>query len=126
MSLETEHWIVTYDGQTFYMPNPGNQSVQTGVKSNHRVVSLIDGSKAFISPQVLSTNEAFNFEITEASATMNDYGVLKSLIDDHTKVMIRTHTGQTFTGYFDSLGKTYTLSGRNQRYIFNVSFIPED
>jgi len=122
--------LQVYDGssfiETYKIPNPGNRGVTVGATSNQKVIQLWDGSRVFVSPQTKSSNDVFDFEITEASSTQALYLKLKDYVSNQRRIVMTTHTGEKFTGYFTSVKKSYTLSGKDQKYTITISFTPED
>jgi hypothetical protein len=141
--MATKHyWSLLFDGSCdYHMPNPGNNSIAMGESSTTKVLSLVDGSKAFITPQVKNVKDAFNWEITEASARdeaipvfrlvdgstiFSDYSMLNYLKNNVKRLTLTTHTNYSVNGYITRVERQFTLSGIPQKYIIRVDFIPED
>ena len=140
--MATRHyWSLVYDGSCSYqMPNPGNNSIPMAETSTSKMITLVDGSKAFITPQVKSIKDGFTWEITEASARdgscsimvlggvrkYSDFSILKYFNDNHTRLAVTTHTNYVVNGYISKVERQFTLSGAVQKYIIKVDFMPED
>lgn len=125
----SNYWILTaYDGscwiQSYSMPNPGNSAVSFPKKSTTIVSTLWNGDRAFVTPTVKSKLGAVSWEITEASATLAVYNQLTDYMDNHRKITITDHIGQTVTGYFTDVDKVMTLTGIDQLLIIKCGFIP--
>ncbi len=125
----TKNWTLeVYDGASWIssdtLPNPGNKSVEVPKTSTHKVYDLVDGSRGFVTPQTKFTNGGIEFEITEYSSSTSIISQINNYVENHYKVTITDHVGNTVTGYFDSMRKIMTLSGRTQRYVLVCSFIP--
>jgi len=113
----TNNWIYDYS-----LPNPGNRTIPVRTQSTMRVVRLVDGSQAYVMPQIAAINQPIRFEITQASARPGHETKIKEYIQNHTKIKLVTHTLEEFVGWFRSINKIYELSGRTQRYHLEIEF----
>ena len=129
MSTPNTWTLTVQDGtcwiQTYQMPNPGNQSVESPVRSTKNVVVLHDGSKAFVGPATKYTREPISFEITEYSSNKTMYDQFEDYVINHRRIIMVTHDAFTYTGYFMNSSPVKTLSGSTQRYVLKLTFEPE-
>ncbi len=114
----------------YTLPTPANSEVDFSKTSSATVIKLVDGSNAFVSPQIKSVvNPDLSWEISEATtpADLLAYeACIITDIDNMEKVVVVDHTASSFSGYFKNVKKIFTQSGHTQRYKLVIDFLRKE
>lgn len=118
-------WNIYLDNITptldYQLPNPSNEP-EIKITSTRETVVLIDGSKAYVTPQIKSRNEAIEIEISPLHNIPAIEIKIKSYINNATKCRIVTHEGEEIVGWFMDCRKRYSLISREQKYYLAITF----
>ncbi len=100
----------------FYRPN---ENLETKRQSNLQVIKLVDGSEAFIFPEIKFLKETTNMFFA------NTTSAFRTLIEDYIthgdKVKITTHTGETIIGYFIDMARVWLVGVSPDAYDISVT-----
>lgn len=108
----------TLDG-SIYRPN---QDLLEETSSTQQTINLLDGSKAFISPETKSINEPLVFAWIGITVADGLISKIKTYIQNETRVKIVTHLSDEYIGYFRNLRPNQLVGQSPDQWDVEVTF----
>ena len=125
MSNGRNTWQTNYwNGNSWILDTPiirPNADTSIDYISTQTKIMLADGSKGFMTPEILYNTEDITFQFLQIYPTDYFYTQLINYVKNGTLLQITTHLNEVITGKFTSMTRIW-LSGVDDTFDFQVIF----